>query len=192
MVGEVVILIDEEIDLQSGPVAHVVKILQLFYTPVLCLQGFPGSTWQEGSIRFAERVEPRIAMGIHLVVVIAQVGIDDGEVEIEDEILVVVGGGVLSYVQIPIQLFELVLLVDVVIVVQHRHGETLAETARTDEEEVLVGFFHFLDEPCLVHIVTVILADSHKVHHTIRNAFCLLLACLLFHLAAVFLFNRQS
>ena len=74
-------------------------------------------------------------MGIHLVVVIAQVGIDDGEVEIEDEILVVVGGGVLSYVQIPIQLFELVLLVDVVIVVQHRHGETLAEAAGTDEEE---------------------------------------------------------
>ena len=53
--------------------------------------------------------------------------------------------------------------------------KALAEAAGADEEEKLVGPFHFVDEPCLIDIVTVVFADSHEVHHTVGYAFYLLL-----------------
>ena len=103
-----------------------------------------------------------------------------------------VGRGVLANIQITVKLLEQALLIDVVIMAQHRQGEALAETAGTDEEKELVGIFHFLDEPCLVYIVAVVLADSHKVHHAIRDAFRFLLVGLFFHLSAVLPFDRQK
>jgi hypothetical protein len=56
---------------------------------------------------------------------------------------------------------------------QHRDGQTLAETARTDIEKELVGLFYHGDKTGLVHIITIVTTDIHEVHHPIRNAFAI-------------------
>ena len=120
-------------------------------------------------------------MRIHGTAVIPEACIDDGEIEVYDEILVVVRCWVLANIEVTIQPFELVGVIDVIIMVQHRQGEALAKAARADEEEELVGFLHFLYKPCLVHIVAVVFAYCHEVHHAIRYAFGCSFHCLFFH-----------
>ena len=126
-------------------------------------------------------------MRIQRTAVIAQVGIHYGKVEIDDKILVVVGRRFFAYIEVAIESLELIGSIDVVIMVQHRHSKALAETSWADEEEELVGSFHFLDKPCLIDIIAIVFAYSHEVHHAVRYALCLFLCNrLLFRLIAVF------
>ena len=75
---------------------------------------------------------------------------------------------------------------------QHGHGKALAEAAGTDEEEELVGILHLLDEPRLVHIVAVILAHSHEIHHPIWDALCLYSCPFFFHNHDAFLMSDNK
>ena len=94
------------------------------------------------------------------------------KVEVHDEILVVVWRWVLANIQVAIKSFELICCVDIIIVAQHRHGQTLAKTTWAYEEEELVCSLHFLYKPRLVYIVAVVLADCHEVHHSVWYALC--------------------
>ena len=120
-------------------------------------------------------------MSIQRSPVVAEVGIDHCKVEKENQILIAVGCGILSYIQVTIEFLELVSSIDVVVMIQHGQGEALAESARADKEEVSVGLFYFFYEPCLVHIIIIVLADCHEVHHAVRYALCFYLCCLAFH-----------
>ena len=122
IVGEMVVLVDEEIYLQSCLVAFVIKIVQLFDTSIPGIKSINNTFRQKRGISFAERIEPCIAMSIQRTAVVAKVSIDDGKVQIDDEILVVVGRRVLPNIEISIELLELIGCIDVVIVVKHRHG----------------------------------------------------------------------
>ena len=181
MVREVVVLVNKEVDSSIGLASLLVEVVQLFHATVLPVHLLLDALWQILRIDIAEVVELRVADSVHRTAVIAQIGIDDGKVEVDDEILVVVWRRVLADVEVAVEPFELVGCVDVVVMVQHRQGEALAETARTDEEEVLVGFFHFLDEPGLVDIVAVFLAYGHEVHHAVGYALCLYFCSHFFH-----------
>ena len=81
-------------------------------------------------------------------------------------------------VEVPEKLFEFFSLVDVVVVGKHGEGKALAETARADIEEELVGSFYLLNVGCLVNVVTIVLYDSLEVHHAIRYSLRVLLVCL--------------
>src|SRR5574344_868446 len=120
-------------------------------------------------------------MRIQRTAIIAQVGIDHRKVEINNEILVVIGCRMLADIQVAIKSLKLISGIDVVIVVQHRQSEALAETTRADKEKELVGLFHFLNKPCLIDIVAVVLANSYEVHHTIRYSLSLFFYILFFH-----------
>ena len=74
-------------------------------------------------------------MRIQRIAVIAQVGIDHRKVEINNEILVVIGCRMLADIQVAIKSLKLISGINVVIVIQHLYGEALAETARADEEK---------------------------------------------------------
>ena len=73
-----------------------------------------------------------------------------------------VGRWVLAYIQVAIKSFELVSCIDVIVVMEHRHGETLAESARTDKEEVSVGVLNLLYKSGLIDIVIVVFANCHE------------------------------
>ena len=76
--------------------------------------------------------------------------------------------------------------VDIVIVTEHGQSQTLAEATGTDEEKILIRPFHFLDKPCLIDIVIIVLAYSHEVHHSVGDAFYLLLHLAIFHILDTF------
>ena len=125
----------------------------------------------------AEHREFRVAMGVQGTAIVAKVCVDDSKVEVYDEILIAIGRRVLTDIEVAIEPLKLVCRVDVVIVSQHRQGQTLAEASWANEEEKLVCSLHFLYKPRLVYIVAVVLADSHEVHHSVRYSLC---HCLLF------------
>ena len=77
-------------------------------------------------------------MLIQRTAIIAQVGIYHCKVEIDYQILVVIGCRMLADIRIPIKPLKLIGSIDVLIVVQHRYGKALAETARAIEEKVFV------------------------------------------------------
>ena len=63
---------------------------------------------------------------------------------------------------------------------EHRHGEALAEAARADEEEELVGALYLLDIACLVYLITVVAPHGHEVHHAVGDSLGVF-TCILCH-----------
>ena len=59
----------------------------------------------------------------------------------------------LSDIQVTIPSLEVLGITDVIVMLQHRLGETLAKSAWTDKEEVLVGSLNLLYESSLVNII---------------------------------------
>ena len=187
-----IILVDEEIDAGTRLAGRPIQVFQLFRTAGFLVHLFHRPFWQILPVRIAAVIEGRIAMFIQSIAVVAQVGVDDRKVQVDDEVLVVVGRRVLAYVQVAIKPLESVCTINVVIVMQHGHGKALAEAAGTDEEEELVGILHLLDEPRLVHIVAVILAHSHEIHHPIWDALCLYSYPFFFHNHDAFLMSDNK
>ena len=92
------------------------------------------------------------------------------KIEVNDEICIMLWRRILANVQSTEEGLELVLLVNVVVMFEHREGEALAKTARADIEEVLVGILYILDEWGLVHIVAILQDYILKVLHAVRYA----------------------
>ena len=82
VVGEMVILVDEEIDLLTSLWAFFIQIIQLFNATVLLVELFLNSNWQVCCILVTKRVETSIAMCIHRTSVVAQVCIYHCKVEV--------------------------------------------------------------------------------------------------------------
>ena len=61
-------------------------------------------------------------MSIQRSLVVAEVCIDHGKVEIDDQILIAVGRRILSNIQVAIELLELICSVDVIVMAQHGQG----------------------------------------------------------------------
>ena len=120
-------------------------------------------------------------MGIQCLTVIAQLSIDDGKVEVDDEILVAVRRRVIADVEPTIKAVKLIRLVDVVVMLQHRDSQALTEPSWTDEEEVAVGILYLLNEPRLVDIVTVIAAHIDEIHHPVWNPLAVLACVRIYH-----------
>ena len=76
----------------------------------------------------------------------------------------------LTDVEMSEELVEAVCSIDIVVMLKHGEGEALAESARADVEEELVGSFNLFHEWSLVDIVAVILDDGFEVHHAVRDA----------------------
>ena len=101
----------------------------------------------------AEGIELVVAMGVKSFFIFNQSCRNHGKIQVKDEIAVAFGGRIFSDVKFAEEAFKLILLVDVVIVFEHGEGKALAETARANEEEILIGIFDILDEGSLIYIV---------------------------------------
>ena len=124
-------------------------------------------------IDVAEKVEHDSAMVVQTVLVIVQSCCHFSKVEADGKIGIMFWGRILADVEITKQFFKLVLLVDVVVILKHREGESLAKTSRTDEEEVPIGLLYFFNKRSLVNIVIIFLDDIFKVLHAVRYAFAI-------------------
>ena len=66
----------------------------------------------------------------------------------------------LTDIEMSEELVEDVCSIDVVVMLKHGEGKALAESARAEVEEELVGSFNFLHEWSLVDIIAVIFDDG--------------------------------
>ena len=131
-------------------------------------------------------------MCIHRTSVVAQVGIYHCKVEVHDKILFAVWRWVLAYIQVAIKSFELICCVDVIVVAEHRHGETFAEPSGADEEEVAVGVLFLLNKTCLIDIVIVVFTNCHEVHHAVRYAKRLAFYAIFIHIVSFLSFHLHG
>ena len=103
-------------------------------------------------IDVAEEIEHKATMVVQSILIIIQSSCHLGKIEVNDEISIMLWCRILSDVKLAKDFLKLVFLVDVIVILKHGEGECLAETARANEEEILVGFFYLLYERSLVHI----------------------------------------
>ena len=96
---------------------------------------------------------------------------------------------VLAYIQVAIKSLKLVGRIDVIVVTEHRHGETFAEPSGADEEEVAVGVLYLLNKTCLIDIVIVVFANCHEVHHAVWNAQRLARYAIFIHIVSFLYFH---
>ena len=98
-------------------------------------------------------LEPVPAMRIQRLPVAVQFGVDHRKVQSDDQVRVAFGRRMLPDIEVAKPRFEVVFVQHVVVTGQHVHRQTLAEAARTDEEEKLVGSLNgwnkgsFLSQP---------------------------------------------
>ena len=99
-VGEVVVFVDEEIHFLSGTFALRNQIVQLVDSPVLFVQSFSDTLWQEVGIDFTEEVEADLAMCIQSFSIIVQFAGDAWKVKVKHQIAVAVYCGMLPDVEV--------------------------------------------------------------------------------------------
>ena len=171
LVGEMVVLVDEEIYLLANLQAFCAEKTQLA-NGIVALRLHAGY-YVFGKILLvdvAEIQKHKVAGGIHPLLIVIQSRIDHGKVEMYDEILVMLRRRVLTDIKLSEKTLELVSLVDVVVIFEHGEGKALAEAARAYVEEVHVRLFYILYEWGLVHIVAIPFHNILKALHTIRYA----------------------
>ena len=81
-VGEVVVLVDEEINIPPGTLALMIKEVELVDSSFYCVQLFFDALRQKVGIHLTEEVETDLAMRIQSFAVIVQLAGDAGEVEV--------------------------------------------------------------------------------------------------------------
>jgi len=87
-VGEVVVLIDEEINLLPHLLAFLAKKPQLGYRIRLLLQSFLGTSRKNMCIDVAEEIEYKATMVVQSILIIIQSCCHFGKIEVDDEICI--------------------------------------------------------------------------------------------------------
>ena len=70
LIGEVVVLIDEEIDFLTNLIALVIEVVQLGDGILLRIQSLLGAFWQEAGIDIDKVVELDVAIRVHTFLVV--------------------------------------------------------------------------------------------------------------------------
>ena len=94
---------------------------------------------------------------------------DLGEVELEHHVAIGVFRRVLAEPESAEELFEVLLLAQVVVALHHGDEERLAESARADEEDEAVQRLHLREVFRLVHIVKPLVSDSPEIRNAVWN-----------------------
>ena len=169
-VGEVIVLVDEEVQLLSGFLANLAEGVELTDGIGADFQFLHSVGRQQVGVFPAEELEHDAAVRVQSLAVVAQLAGDAGEVEVEHEVGVALRRGVRSDVEAGEEGVELITGAHVVVVLQQVHRKALAEAAGADEEEEAVCFFDQGDEVGFVYVVGVIAADKGEVHHPVGDA----------------------
>lgn len=104
---------------------------------MLGVQFFPYFRWEKVSVFLAETFNGSTAVRTQPFAVIIQLAGNTGEVEIEDEVSVAAQRGMLPDIKVAKKSIKLVVGTQVVVVLKNVQRQALAETAGTDEEEVV-------------------------------------------------------
>ena len=87
-------------------------------------------------INIHKKVETNIAIVIHALLIILQSTYYLRKVKVKNKILIMLRRRILSDIQLAKDILEIFLLVDVIVIFEHRDGQGLAKTARPYIEEI--------------------------------------------------------
>ena len=86
-------------------------------------------------------------------------------------ILPLIWRGVVGYPKSLKEAVEIVALVDIVVIAEHAEEDALAEAARADEEEEVVGVLHPLNKYRFVNVIFTLLSDLFEVGNAVGEQF---------------------
>ena len=98
LVREMVILVNEKIELQAHLLAFVASQIQHTNGILGRLHLLWRIRWKQMAILIAKQVEHSAAIAIHLLLIMIKVGMDSGEVQGENQILVALRGWMATYI----------------------------------------------------------------------------------------------
>ena len=156
LVGEMVILINEKIDMLVHILTFCCQKLQLIHASLaFLLHSHDDIIGQILLVSVAEIQDADIDTVVQASPIVIKSGIHCGKVEGKNQIGVALGRRILADVQSAKKLIKLFFLIDIIIILEHRDGKALAESARANEEEEHIGFLYRFYKTGFVHIVTV-------------------------------------
>ena len=118
-IGEMIVLVNEEIHLLSGLLAFLAEIVQLLCCTILLVHLFFQVGWQILCIHIAEVVKLCVAMRIKSLLVILKIGIYHGKVERDNQIGIMLRCRIFTDIQSSKQFLKPVSHIDVIILLEH-------------------------------------------------------------------------
>ena len=167
-VREVVVLIDADVELVTGPL-EVGR--QNVHLRMACRGGqhrLGHALRHDVSMVTGELVEPHTTVLVEARLHAVMLLLDAGEVEVDEKVLAVLGRRVAADVQPAEELVELRGVVDVVVRLQDGAPERLAEPPRTEKHRV-AGLLQLADEPRAVYEIGVLPAHPRKVGNAVHD-----------------------
>ena len=177
-----VVLIYEEIDLLTNFITLLTDILQLVDTPFLLIHFLLDIFRKILQINITEKIISHVTGSIQTILIIVDTSCYYREIQIQHQIGITLRGWILTYIKITKELFKLILLIHIIVILEHRKGKALAETARANIKEILICRLYFFYKRSLIHIIAIILSNILKIHHAIRDALAIYAFLLLFHI----------
>ena len=182
-IGEVVVLVDDEIDAQAQAAGGIVEILQPRGSGGTAHQFFAETGLEQMFVVVGKLYELLRAMLLERLFQPSGCGVYGREVEPQYHELRPQGCGMLVYPPFAEELLEAVGVVDVIIGGQHIDEQRLAEPARTDKEEIAGFSLYQRNEMGLVHVITIVTSEALVVAQPVGDVFY----AVLFHNSTVLL-----
>ena len=182
LIGKMVVLIYEEIDLLTNFITYFANILQLIDTSLLLVHFLLDIFRKILLINITENIVADITGSIQTILIIVDTSRHYREIQIQHQIGITLWGWILTNIKITKELFKLILLVHIIVILEHRKGKALAEAARANIKEKLICCLYFFYKRSLIHIIAIILSYILKIHHAIRDALAIYALLLLFHI----------
>ena len=151
VVGEVVILVDNQVKLESPLLGGHPYLVELAHGGLLVKHALHHLRLVEPLVGIDERVNLSTTIPIEILFQVLQSAPHQREVEVQHQEAVPVLRGVFGHVETLEKLREVVLLVDVVVGLEHVEEQALAESSRADEEQEVSCLFHPLEIHGLVY-----------------------------------------
>ncbi len=167
VVGEVVVLVDDEVFFVAKPIGDPIDIADFSIVGAIRLHFIYKTFRITVSIRLCVYIQCYTHVAIEIVVQVVDVPSHLREVELQHLELSAQLRGVVGNPEASEEAFEIILAVDVVVVLHHAHEQALAETAWTNKEEEICGLFHAWQIHGFVAIVLVSVANSPEVGNAV-------------------------
>ena len=178
IIGEIVILVNDQIESQSHHSTHVAKKIEF----VTSRFAFLHQLHEFFGIKLFVFNGKEFALYSYIVVqtvaYVFKVTSHFREVKVHHKVFIVVFCRMLSGIHSLEQLLEVVLLIDVVVGFEHVQKQALAEAARADEKEKIACPFHPLEVHGLIYQVFVFLAHLLEVGDAVGYALEIVAHCL--------------
>ena len=182
LIGKMVVLIYEEIDLLTNFITLLTDILQLVDTPFLLIHFLLDIFRKIQLINITEKIISHVRGSIQTILIIVDTSCNYREIQIQHQKGITLRGWILTYIKITKELLKLILLVHIIVILEHRKGKALAESARANIKEKLICCLYFFYKRSLIHIIAIILSNILEIHHAIRDALAIYAFLLLFHI----------